>query len=133
MLVADDCVAIAQAEGSEAPLPTGLDRKTVQVAMSGKLQVLIGMLAYIRREKLPDRWVIVSNYTQTLDLLAQLLTEFKWGFFQLDGSTNVQRRQEYVDRFNGGENYVFLLSSKAGGTGINLIGANRLVLFDPDW
>jgi len=51
----------------------------------------------------------------------------------LDGSTNVAKRQELVDRFNAGENFVFLLSSKAGGTGLNLIGANRLVLFDPDW
>jgi SNF2 family DNA or RNA helicase len=55
------------------------------------------------------------------------------GFFQLDGSTNVVKRQELVDQFNKGENFVFLLSSKAGGTGLNLIGANRLVLFDPDW
>lgn len=45
----------------------------------------------------------------------------------------VQKRQKLVDRFNDpeGEEFVFLLSSKAGGCGLNLIGANRLVLFDP--
>eukprot|EP01108_Squamamoeba_japonica_P002766 TRINITY_DN2354_c0_g2_i1.p1 TRINITY_DN2354_c0_g2~~TRINITY_DN2354_c0_g2_i1.p1 ORF type:complete len:283 (+),score=91.99 TRINITY_DN2354_c0_g2_i1:129-977(+) len=101
--------------------------------MSGKLAVLIGLLEHMKTFRRPDRFVIVSNYTQTLDLLARVMEQKRWGYFQLDGSTNVVKRQEYVDRFNAGENYVFLLSSKAGGTGINLIGANRLVLFDPDW
>jgi len=45
----------------------------------------------------------------------------------------VGKRQKYVDRFNDpeGSEFIFLLSSKAGGCGINLIGANRLILFDP--
>ena len=48
---------------------------------------------------------------------------------------NSTKRTKLVAKFNGpeGEEFVFLLSSKAGGCGINLIGANRLVLFDPDW
>lgn len=46
---------------------------------------------------------------------------------------NITKRQKLVDQFNDpeGEEFVFLLSSKAGGCGLNLIGANRLVLFDP--
>jgi len=46
---------------------------------------------------------------------------------------NVNKRQKLVDRFNDpdGAEFVFLLSSKAGGCGLNLIGANRLILFDP--
>jgi DNA repair and recombination RAD54-like protein len=46
---------------------------------------------------------------------------------------NVNKRQKLVDRFNDpeGKETIFLLSSKAGGCGINLIGANRLILFDP--
>jgi DNA repair and recombination protein RAD54 and RAD54-like protein len=46
---------------------------------------------------------------------------------------NVNKRQKLVDRFNDpeGQEFVFLLSSKAGGCGLNLIGANRLILFDP--
>jgi hypothetical protein len=53
----------------------------------------------------------------------------------LDGSTPIKKRQELVDRFNVpmAQEIVFLLSSKAGGVGLNLIGANRLILFDPDW
>ena len=45
----------------------------------------------------------------------------------------INKRQKLVDQFNdpNGKEFVFLLSSKAGGCGINLIGANRLILFDP--
>lgn len=54
---------------------------------------------------------------------------------RLDGTMAIAKRQKLVDQFNDpdGGQFVFLLSSKAGGCGINLIGANRLILFDPDW
>lgn len=56
-----------------------------------------------------------------------------YGSLRLDGSMTINKRQKLVDRFNNpeGTEFVFLLSSKAGGCGLNLIGANRLVLFDP--
>lgn len=60
----------------------------------------------------------------------------RYGYFRLEGSTVIKKRQKLVDQFNDpeGKEFVFLLSSKAGGCGINLIGANRLVLFDPgEW
>ncbi|XP_049850513.1 DNA repair and recombination protein RAD54-like isoform X2 [Schistocerca gregaria] len=82
-----------------------------------------------------DRIVIVSNYTQTLSVLANMCASHNWGYFQLDGSTVVAKRQKLVDMFNDPlrEEFIFLLSSKAGGCGLNLVGANHLVLFDPDW
>jgi superfamily II DNA or RNA helicase len=58
------------------------------------------------------------------------------GFLRLDGSTPAKDRQSLVNRFNapGDESlFAFLLSAKAGGCGINLIGANRLIMIDPDW
>jgi SNF2 family DNA or RNA helicase len=57
----------------------------------------------------------------------------RYGFFRLDGTMTVIKRQKLVDQFNdpNGKEFIFLLSSKAGGCGINLIGANRLILFDP--
>ena len=101
---------------------------------SGKMQVLDRMLARIRADT-NDKIVLISNYTQTLDLFERLCRSRSYGCLRLDGTMNVNKRQKLVDKFNdpdGGE-FVFLLSSKAGGCGLNLIGANRLVLFDPDW
>jgi hypothetical protein len=58
-----------------------------------------------------------------------------FAYLRLDGSTEAKERQSLVNRFNAPETpeTVFLLSARAGGVGLNLIGANRLVLFDPDW
>ena len=57
----------------------------------------------------------------------------QYPFVRLDGSTSISKRQKLVKNFNDPQQnqFVFLLSSKAGGCGLNLIGGNRLVLFDP--
>ncbi|KAF7510014.1 DNA repair protein rhp54 [Endocarpon pusillum] len=98
------------------------------------MQVLDRMLARIRQDT-NDKIVLISNYTQTLDVFERLCRSRAYGCLRLDGTMNVSKRQKLVDKFNNpeGEEFVFLLSSKAGGCGLNLIGANRLVLFDPDW
>lgn len=101
---------------------------------SGKFAVLARLLAILRKET-KDRIVIISNYTQTLDLIQTLCTKNRYPICRLDGSTGISKRQKLVKKFNDPTEdcFVFLLSSKAGGCGINLIGGNRLVLFDPDW
>ncbi|CUS11245.1 unnamed protein product [Tuber aestivum] len=111
----------------------GRDRE-VKVWYSGKMMVLDRMLARIQRET-KDKIVLISNYTQTLDVFEKLCRSRGYGALRLDGTMNVSKRTKLVAKFNDpeGEEFVFLLSSKAGGCGINLIGANRLVLFDPDW
>lgn len=95
-----------------------------------------------------------------MDVLAKLCIIRGYAYFQLDGSTSVKKRQKLVDQFNHPASkecmlfccfctivvtasfsdinffistVVFLLSSKAGGCGLNLVGANHLCLFDPDW
>ncbi|XP_045816620.1 protein CHROMATIN REMODELING 25 isoform X2 [Trifolium pratense] len=104
------------------------------VELSGKMQVLARLLAQLR-QRTNDRIVLVSNYTQTLDLFAQLCREQRYPHLRLDGATSISKRQKLVNCLNdpSKDEFVFLLSSKAGGCGLNLIGANRLVLFDPDW
>lgn len=127
--------------GAEAVYPAdyvpkdarGRDRE-VKTWYSGKMLVLERMLTMIRTTT-DDKIVLISNYTQTLDLFAALCRSRSWGHLRLDGTMNVNKRQKLVDKFNDptGPEFVFLLSSKAGGCGLNLIGANRLCLFDPDW
>lgn len=108
--------------------------QTVHCEWGGKFIVLERFLHRIHTET-NDKIVLISNYTQTLDLFEKLLRSKKYGFFRLDGTMTINKRQKLVDQFNdpNGKEFVFLLSSKAGGCGINLIGANRLILFDPDW
>jgi DNA repair and recombination RAD54-like protein len=64
-----------------------------------------------------DKIVIVSNYTQTLDLIGRMCRENNWGFCRLDGSIGMKKRQKMVDDFNDPSSSLiaFLLSSKAGG------------------
>lgn len=102
---------------------------------STKLQVLDTLLHLVRTTT-SEKVVLVSNYTQTLDLLAKLMTAMDYPFTRLDGTTPTSQRQELVDRFNRApvsSSFVFLLSAKAGGLGLNLVGASRLVLYDIDW
>lgn len=110
------------------------DRRVVHTEYSGKFMVLERFLHGIRSSG-NDKIVLISNYTQTLDVFERMCRNNRWGSFRLDGTMAIAKRQKLVDRFNDPESpeFIFLLSSKAGGCGINLIGANRLVLFDPDW
>jgi DNA repair and recombination RAD54-like protein len=71
--------------------------------------------------------VLVSNYTQTLDMFEKLCRLRNYGYVRLDGSMSIKKRAKVVDQFNDptSAHFIFMLSSKAGGCGLNLIGANR--------
>lgn len=123
--------------GGEKFFPAGYKPgvgRTVDFTLSGKTEVLQRFLQTIRRTT-KDKVVLISNYTQTLDIFERMCRQNSWKSFRLDGTMTINKRQKYVDDFNNPDRdeFIFLLSSKAGGCGINLIGANRLVLFDPDW
>ncbi|XP_043922491.1 DNA repair and recombination protein RAD54B [Protopterus annectens] len=102
---------------------------------SGKLQVLSQLLAAIHGRGPAERVVLVSHYTQTLDLLQRICKYYGYKCARLDGQTPVSQRQHIVDGFNSkySSDFIFLLSSKAGGLGLNLVGASHLILFDIDW
>ena len=119
------------------PPDYGRARDGCRADTSGKLLVLQRLLLKVRAET-DDRFVLVSNYTSMLDVFGQMAREFGWSYVRLDGSTSQKKRTALVAQFNekrakGDDVFLFLLSSKAGGCGLNLIGGNRLVLFDPDW
>ena len=104
---------------------------------SGKLATLTCLLLELVQST-QEKIVLVSLTTSSLDLLQSLCDKYSVAWARLDGSTPSTSRQSIVNNFNtssvslGGPR-VMLLSSKAGGTGLNLIGASRLVLYDIDW
>lgn len=106
----------------------------VRPEISGKLMFLDMLLAQIKSTT-TDRVVLVSNYTETLDLFEKLWIHRSYKYVRLDGTMTVKKRAKIVQEFNdvSSNTFIFMLSSKAGGCGLNLIGANRLVMFDPDW
>ncbi|KAK7194190.1 DNA repair and recombination protein RAD54 [Novymonas esmeraldas] len=116
-------------------LPKGFKPGSLSHDCGSKMHFVSLVLDELRQNGEQDKLVIVSNFTQTLDIVAALCDSKRIAYFQLDGSTPIKKRQQLVDYFNvpGSQEIVFLLSSKAGGVGLNLIGANRLILFDPDW
>ncbi|KAL7393127.1 hypothetical protein ABVT39_006866 [Epinephelus coioides] len=122
-------------EGLAELFPESYSSGGFNTADSGKLLVLSDLLAAIRQISPSDRVVVVSNYTQTLDLLQDLCVHLGYTFCRLDGHTPTGQRQRLVDAFNSpySQNFLFLLSSKAGGVGLNLVGASHLVLYDIDW
>ena len=79
------------------------------------------------------RILLFSQFTSMLDLLAQRLDEAGVSHFTLQGSTPKPVRAELVRRFNAGEASVFLISLRAGGTGLNLTAADIVIHYDPWW
>uniref|UniRef100_A0A674DSA9 RAD54 homolog B n=1 Tax=Salmo trutta TaxID=8032 RepID=A0A674DSA9_SALTR len=122
-------------EGLRGVFPESYSSGGFSTADSGKLLVLSDLLTTIRHLSPTDRVVLVSNYTQTLDLLQDLCVHLGYTYCRLDGNTPTIQRQRLVDNFNSphSAHFLFLLSSKAGGVGLNLIGASHLVLYDIDW
>ncbi|GAB1198949.1 hypothetical protein APSETT444_008279 [Aspergillus pseudonomiae] len=96
---------------------------------SGKIDKLCELLKRFKENG--DRTLIFSQFTMVMDILEHVLENQHLGFVRLDGRTNVEDRQSILDAFHERtEIPVFLLSTKAGGAGINLACANKVVIFD---
>ncbi|KAH8080258.1 SNF2 family N-terminal domain-containing protein [Cristinia sonorae] len=99
---------------------------------AGKVQVLLELLESYQKDN--RRVLIFSQFTQVLDILQRVLEQRKIKFLLLTGSTAVDVRQALVDQFTDDESIpVFLLSTKAGGMGINLTAASVVIMFDQDF
>ena len=103
------------------------------LAASGKLVLLDKLLAKLRTEG--HRVLIFSQFVIMLRLLADFLNARRYSFEQLDGSVTGDARQMAIDQYcrPGSDIFAFLLSTRAGGVGINLIAADTCILFDSDW
>ncbi len=80
-----------------------------------------------------NKVLLFSQFTSMLEILEQRLNDEGISYFVLKGSTKKEDRQAMADSFNVDDTRVFLISLKAGGTGLNLIGANTVIHFDPWW
>ena len=102
------------------------------VAKSGKMQVLQSLLALWRSQG--HRTLLFCQTKQMLDILEKFVSGSEYRYLRMDGLTPIVRRQVLVDTFNGDESVdVFLLTTKVGGLGVNLTGADRVIIYDPDW
>jgi SNF2 family DNA or RNA helicase len=78
--------------------------------------------------------LLFSSFTRTLDILSKVLDGLGYSHCRLDGSTPKEARLKLCDEFNNDSTLsVFLISTKAGGVGLNLTGAQIVVIFDPSW
>ena len=100
-------------------------------ASSGKMDMLLDILPGALEAG--HRALIFSQFTRMLRILQRRLEAEGIECMYLDGETPPRRRIEMVDQFNGGRGQVFLISLKAGGSGLNLVGADTVIHFDPWW
>ncbi|KAJ8271989.1 hypothetical protein COCON_G00108480 [Conger conger] len=100
---------------------------------SGKLVLMDKLLTRLRERG--NRVLIFSQMVRMLDILAEYLAFKRYPFQRLDGSIKGEIRKQALDHFNaeGSEDFCFLLSTRAGGLGINLASADTVVIFDSDW
>ncbi|XP_059288014.1 protein CHROMATIN REMODELING 5 isoform X1 [Lycium ferocissimum] len=103
------------------------------ILSSGKLVILDKLLDRLHETK--HRVLIFSQMVRMLDILAEYLSIKGFQYQRLDGSTKSELRQQAMDHFNapGSDDFCFLLSTRAGGLGINLATADTVIIFDSDW
>jgi DNA excision repair protein ERCC-6 len=100
---------------------------------SGKMQVVKALLEMWK--KAGHKTLLFAQHRIMLDIMQKFLGKMEgFKFRRMDGNTSIKERQNLVDEFNNDPNlHVFLLTTKVGGLGVNLTGANRVIIYDPDW
>lgn len=121
--------------------PDLLDRSLGQKAgydfgspkLSAKLQLTKDLL---QKVMIPNghKCLLFSQGKQMLNIIEKCIRECDITYVRMDGETPVDRRQPMIDKFNTDPNiHVFLMTTRTGGLGTNLTGADRIIIFDPDW
>lgn len=98
---------------------------------SGKLELLMELLSGILEGG--HSVIIFSQFTTMLNIISEALLQEGIEHYYLAGATRPEKRKQYVREFNQGKVKVFLISLKAGGTGLNLTGADTVIHYDPWW
>jgi SNF2 family DNA or RNA helicase len=98
----------------------------------GKLQTLANLLRNLFVDT--HRVLIFTQMTRMLDILENFLNYHGYKYLRLDGSTSIEQRQCLMERFNNDKRiFCFILSTRSGGIGVNLTGADTVVFYDSDW
>lgn len=100
---------------------------------SGKMQVVKELLEIWRKSG--HKTLLFAQHRIMLDILEKFINGLGgYKYRRMDGNTSIKERQDLVDEFNRDpELHVFLLTTKVGGLGVNLTGADRVIIYDPDW
>ncbi|CAK7357000.1 unnamed protein product [Dovyalis caffra] len=107
------------------------DRRLIQFDC-GKLQELAILLRRLKSEG--HRVLIFTQMTKMLDILEAFINLYGYTYMRLDGSTQPEDRQTLMQRFNTNPKiFIFILSTRSGGVGINLVGADTVIFYDSDW
>eukprot|EP00616_Rhizochromulina_sp_CCMP1243_P008611 CAMPEP_0118998780 /NCGR_PEP_ID=MMETSP1173-20130426/63245_1 /TAXON_ID=1034831 /ORGANISM="Rhizochromulina marina cf, Strain CCMP1243" /LENGTH=752 /DNA_ID=CAMNT_0006950279 /DNA_START=20 /DNA_END=2278 /DNA_ORIENTATION=- len=112
--------------------PIGVQNPEILVHGSGKFTVMDRMLRHLKKNG--HQVLIFSQMSRVLDILEDYLLHRQWKYCRIDGSVKVDERQRQMDEFNTNPDiFVFMLSTRAGGLGINLQAADTCIIFDSDW
>ncbi|KAH9625999.1 hypothetical protein KSS87_016812 [Heliosperma pusillum] len=99
---------------------------------SGKMKVVSQVLKTWKEQG--HRVLLFAQTQQMLDILENFLIANEYSYRRMDGHTAVKHRMALIDEFNNSDDvFIFILTTKVGGLGTNLTGANRVIIFDPDW
>ncbi|XP_008050949.1 DNA excision repair protein ERCC-6 [Carlito syrichta] len=99
---------------------------------SGKMIVVESLLKIWHKQG--QRVLLFSQSRQMLHILEVFLRARKYSYLKMDGTTTIASRQPLITRYNEDTSiFVFLLTTRVGGIGVNLTGANRVIIYDPDW
>ncbi|MBA0627525.1 hypothetical protein Godav_005029 [Gossypium davidsonii] len=120
-------------EGVEPDIEDANEAFKQLLESSGKLQLLDKMMVKLKEQG--HRVLIYSQFQHMLDLLEDYCTYKKWQYERIDGKVGGAERQIRIDRFNAknSSRFCFLLSTRAGGLGINLATADTVIIYDSDW
>jgi len=98
----------------------------------GKMGILHSLLQQLSAGK--HRCLIFCQMTKMMDIIEEYLSWMQYSYFRMDGSTQINDRRDMVDEFQKNTKvFIFLLSTRAGGLGITLTGADTVIFYDSDW
>lgn len=127
--VLDQNIVFTDNENNILEKPNLLNIPDLNLKDSGKFRVLHSLLKKLKDKKI----LIYFQMTKMMDLFENYCKEMKYSFLRLDGQLKYTERKKIVDTFQNENIFLFLLSTRAGGLGLNLTTANTVIFYDSDW